>query len=62
MIADLVRRRDDVLADTEELSAKLTGAVSEHRPSQAPIEFAKPDEFDPLAREGADEQRGRTDR
>ena len=49
VIADLVRRRDDVLADTEELSRKLTGAVSEHRPSDEDL-FAKPDEFDPLAR------------
>src|SRR3954454_3639983 len=30
-IANLVRRRNDVLADTEELTAKLTSAVSEHR-------------------------------
>jgi DivIVA domain-containing protein len=58
VIADLVRRRDDVLADTEELSAKLTGAVSEHRPEPGADEFQKPDEFDPLAREGADEPRG----
>src|SRR5215218_9255863 len=31
VIADLVRRRADVLADTEELSSKLTAAVSQHR-------------------------------
>ncbi len=53
MIADLVRRRDDVLADTEELSAKLTGAVSEHRPEPGADQFDKPDELDPLAREDA---------
>jgi DivIVA domain-containing protein len=52
VIADLVRRRNDVLADTEELSAKLTGAVSEHRPEQGSDPFEKPDELDPLDREG----------
>jgi DivIVA domain-containing protein len=50
VIADLVRRRDDVLADTEELSARLTGAVSEHRPAAGADAFGKPDELDPLAR------------
>jgi hypothetical protein len=54
VIADLVRRRDDVLTDTEELSAKLTGAVSEHRPEPGTDEFSKPEEYDPLAREGAE--------
>ena len=56
VIADLVRRRNDVLADTEELSAKLTGAVSEHRPEPGSEPFEKPDEFDPLAREDEDEE------
>ena len=51
VIADLVRRRNDVLADTEELSAKLTGAVSEHRPEAGTDPFDAPDELDPLARE-----------
>jgi DivIVA domain-containing protein len=56
VIADLVRRRDDVLTDTEELSAKLTGAVNEHRPEPGTDQFSKPDELDPLARAGhADE-------
>ncbi|MDX6607138.1 MAG: DivIVA protein [Solirubrobacterales bacterium] len=53
VIADLVRRRDDVLAGTEELTAKLTGAVSEHRPEQGADAFARPDELDPLARDDA---------
>jgi DivIVA domain-containing protein len=53
VIADLIRRRDDVLADTEELSAKLTGAVSQHRPESGADQFDKPEEFDPLAREDA---------
>ncbi len=56
VIANLVRRRDDVLADTEQLSSKLTRAVSDHRPEQGADEFSKPDEYDPLAREGADAQ------
>jgi DivIVA domain-containing protein len=50
VIADLVRRRDDVLTDTEELSGKLTRAASEHRPEPGADAFARPDEFDPLAR------------
>jgi DivIVA domain-containing protein len=53
VIADLVRRRDDVLADTEELTAKLTGAVAQHRPEQGSDPFDKPDELDPLARDDA---------
>jgi DivIVA domain-containing protein len=52
VIADLVRRRDDVLTDTEELSGKLSGAVNEHRPEPGADVFDKPDELDPLAREG----------
>jgi DivIVA domain-containing protein len=55
VIADLVRRRNDVLVDTEELSAKLTGAVSDHRPEPGSDPFDTPDEPDPLAREGEDE-------
>jgi DivIVA domain-containing protein len=52
VIADLVRRRNDVLADTEELSAKLTGAVSEHRPEPGSDDpFDKPEELDPIARD-----------
>ena len=52
VITDLVRRRNDVLSDTEELSAKLTGAVSEHRPDSGSDPFAAPEELDPLARDG----------
>ena len=51
VIADLVRRRDDLLADTEELTSKLTAAVTQHRPAQGDDPFAKPDELDPLARD-----------
>ncbi len=51
VIADLVRRRDDVLADADELVSKLTGAVTEHRPATADP-FDKPDELDPEARDG----------
>src|SRR3954447_15488142 len=51
VIADLVRRRNDVLADTEELTSKLTGAVSAHRPEPGSDPFDKPDDLDPLARE-----------
>ena len=51
VIADLVRRRNDVLADTEELSSKLTGAVSEHRPEAGSDPFDVPEELDPLSRD-----------
>jgi DivIVA domain-containing protein len=51
VIADLIRRRDDVLTDTEELAGKLNRAVGEHRPEPGADEFAKPEELDPLARE-----------
>jgi DivIVA domain-containing protein len=56
MIADLIRRRDDVLSDTEELVAKLTAAVSQHRPEPGADPFAKPDELDPLARDEIPEE------
>jgi len=55
VIADLVRRRDDVLADTEELGSKLAAAISEHRPSEGGDPFAKPEELDPLERQGESE-------
>jgi DivIVA domain-containing protein len=51
VIADLLRRRDDVLTDTEELSGKLTAAVSEHRPATGSDPFSKPNELDPLERD-----------
>lgn len=58
VIVDLLRRRDDVLADTEELTGKLTAAVSQHRPGPGEDPFRKPEELDPLAREGIDEELG----
>jgi hypothetical protein len=53
VIADLLRRRDEVLTDTEELTGKLTRAVSEHRAAPGADELSRPDEDDPLAHEGA---------
>jgi DivIVA domain-containing protein len=58
VIADLLRRRDDVLADTEELSSRLSAAVSDHRPAAGSDPFTKPDELDPLEREGVEELEG----
>ena len=55
VIADLVRRRDDVLDDTEELSGKLTAAVGEHRPAKGADPFDVPDQLDPAVREMAEE-------
>lgn len=54
VITDLLRRRDDVLADVEELSSRLTAAVAQHRSSDGPDPFAKPDQLDPLEREDAE--------
>src|SRR4051812_14577137 len=47
VIVDLVRRRDDVLADTEELAGKLTTAVSQHRAATGEDAFDRPEELDP---------------
>jgi DivIVA domain-containing protein len=47
VIADLIRRRDDVIGDTEELSAKLTAAVSQHRAGA----FERPEQVDRQARD-----------
>jgi DivIVA domain-containing protein len=61
VIADLVRRRGDVLTDTEELASKLTAAVSQHRAEPGADPFRKPDELDPLAREDAEDTAGAQD-
>jgi DivIVA domain-containing protein len=61
VITDLVRRRDDVLADTAELSGKLNAAVSEHRPEPGSDPFEVPDELDPLARPDAGAELGKED-
>jgi DivIVA domain-containing protein len=47
VIADLIRRRDEVIADTAELSAKLTAAVSQHRSGA----FELPEQLDRTARD-----------
>ena len=51
VIADLVRRRDEVLDDTEELSGQLSAAVGDHRPAKGADQFDVPAELDPAARE-----------
>jgi DivIVA domain-containing protein len=56
VIADLVRRRDDVLDDAEELAVKLTQAIGQHRPDPGSDAFDKPGEPDPLARGDVDEE------
>ena len=59
VIADLVRRRDEVLDDTEELTGKLTTAVGDHRPAKGADPFDVPGELDPAEREdGAAEVAG----
>jgi DivIVA domain-containing protein len=55
VITDLVRRRDEVLADTDELIGKLSSAIGEHRHTDGADPFETPEELDPLAREGEPE-------
>ncbi len=55
VITDLVRRRDEVLADTDELIAKLSSAIGQHRHEDGADPFDTPEEPDPLAREGEPE-------
>jgi DivIVA domain-containing protein len=45
LIGDLIRRRDDVIADTEELSQKLSAAVEQHRAAG----FELPERLEPPA-------------
>jgi DivIVA domain-containing protein len=62
VIADLVRRRGEVLSDTEELAAKLNAAVSQHRPEPDADPFEKPEELDPLARDDIQDEPATEDR
>jgi DivIVA domain-containing protein len=55
LIGDLVRRRDDVLTDSEKLAGKLAEAVKEHRPSD-PDPFASPEKLDPLERDKSESE------
>ena len=48
VIGDLVRRRDEVLSDVDELSARLEAAVGQYRP-EGDDPFARPDDLDPEA-------------
>jgi DivIVA domain-containing protein len=48
VISDLVGKRDEVLADTEELIARLSSVVGEHRPEDGHDHLDAPDELDPL--------------
>jgi DivIVA domain-containing protein len=60
VIGDLVRRRDDVLTETEGLAGTLEEAVREYRPS-GPDPSAAPEEFDPLEREGEETEADETE-
>jgi DivIVA domain-containing protein len=51
VITDLVRRRDEVLDDTDDLAAKLNSAVSDHRPAKGADPFDLPDQLDPAERD-----------
>jgi F0F1-type ATP synthase membrane subunit b/b' len=50
VIADLVNKRDQVLAGVEKLTGTLEAAVTEHRPS-GPDPFGTPEELDPADRD-----------
>lgn len=50
VIADLVSRRDGVLAEIESLRNALKGAIEAHRPGAAGDRFARPAELDPAER------------
>jgi DivIVA domain-containing protein len=50
VISDLVRRRDEVLRETERLGDQLTTAVQDHKPPAGGDPFATPDELDPAHR------------
>jgi DivIVA domain-containing protein len=52
VISDLVRRRDALLADVEQLTVELKAAVSAHTPRPGGDPFATPTELDPAARRG----------
>ncbi|HSD22784.1 MAG TPA: DivIVA domain-containing protein [Solirubrobacterales bacterium] len=54
LIGDLVRRREDVISDTEQLSRKLADAVEQHRSEELQMPEPLPDPVD----EGAAETRG----
>jgi DivIVA domain-containing protein len=52
VISDLVRRRDALLADVEQLTLELRAAVSAHTPRPGSDPFATPAELDPAERRG----------
>jgi DivIVA domain-containing protein len=56
VIADLVRRRDALLADIEQLTAELRTAVSAHTPPPGRDPFAVPTELDPADRRGREKR------
>jgi DivIVA domain-containing protein len=52
VLSDLVRRRDALLADVEQLTVELRAAVSAHTPRPGSDPFATPTELDPAERRG----------
>jgi DivIVA domain-containing protein len=52
VISDLVRRRDALLADIDQLTLELRAAVSAHTPRPGSDPFATPTELDPAERRG----------
>jgi DivIVA domain-containing protein len=57
LVGDLIRRRDDVMTDTEELSRKLSAAVEQHRaagfepPQPEVVDEPLPEEVEPAEAE-----------
>jgi DivIVA domain-containing protein len=54
VISDLVRRRDELLAEVERLTSELRSAVSGHAPRPGADPFATPRELDPAERRSED--------
>lgn len=51
VISDLVRRRDAVLADVDQLSGQLNSAIAGHTPAPGADPFERPEELDPEERD-----------
>jgi len=58
VISDLVRRRDAVLADVDQLAGQLKAAVAGHTPAPGADPFATPEEPDPAERTAVARSRG----
>ena len=56
VLTDLVRRRDALIADVEQMTTEFKAVVSGHTPPPGADPFATPTELDPAERDGGDGQ------